>query len=715
MENQKQIQKRIRIETSEIELLVGVAGDGRCYQLYLGQKVAPASDEFFTLPIYEGADAALKPRVNEIYSCDGMDNFFETALSVKHNSGSITTELVYVNHTQNKVDDNVTVTDIQLKDNIFPIEVHLIYTTYARENIIKQHSTIQHNEKEDIELRKYLSCELHFSAPAYYLTQYTGDWAAENTRAVAPLTVGTKIIESKFATRACMLAQPYFMVDIGEESTETHGTVLVGQVAWTGNFRSTFCVDSTSHLRVLCGINPTMATYYLKPGQLFTTPDFIYTIGFNGKGQASRNFHDWARKYALKDGMGNRMVLLNNWETTYFDFDEQKLADLMKEAKKLGVDMFLLDDGWFGNKYPRKDDHAGLGDWQPMKSKLPNGVPALVKAAKEAGVKFGLWIEPEMVNPKSELFENHPDWVTLNPDRTPYYHRNQLVLDLCNPEVQDFVFGVVDHLKTENPDIVYFKWDCNSITTNLYSKYLGEHQSHYFYEYTNGFYKVCQRIKDKYPDLEIMLCSGGGARCDYKALEYFSEYWTSDDTDPIERIYIQYNASMFFPIKATAAHVTEWNRQSSYKFRVDVAMQGKFGYDIDPGKLSPDNKTFCTNAVALYNRLKPCILDGDLYRLVSPYSGNHSATSYIAKDGKNGVVFAFDLHPRWSEKLEKVRLAGLDPNAKYLLREINMMPNTQSTFAFNEKVLPGDYLMNVGLELFSWKHLESKVIEFIKQ
>ena len=434
-------------------------------------------------------------------------------------------------------------------------------------------------------------------------------------------------------------------------------------------------------------------------------------MSYDGASQGSRNLHNWARNYSLKDGKGSRLTLLNNWENTGFDFDQEKLAELMKEAKHLGVDMFLLDDGWFANKYPRKDDKAGLGDWEVTHSKLPGGVPALVDAAKEAGVKFGIWIEPEMVNPKSELFEKHPDWAIHDEKRNRYYYRNQLVLDLSNPEVQDYVYGVVEKLMKENPDIAFFKWDCNSPITNIYSPYLKEKQGNLYIDHVRGVYNVMKRVKENYPNVPMMLCSGGGARCDYEALKYFTEFWCSDNTDPVERAYIQWGFSQFFPAKAMCAHVTSWNKNTSVKFRTDMASMCKLGFDIGLKEMSSDELTYCQTAVANWKRLQPAVMDGDQYRLVSPYTSNHMAVNYVTKDLSKAVLFAYDIYPRFQEKLMAVKLQGLDPHKMYKVEEINLMPGVASTLEANGKVFSGDYLMKVGLNVFGYATTQSHVIE----
>lgn len=496
------------------------------------------------------------------------------------------------------------------------------------------------------------------------------------------------MIDTKLGARANMFVSPFFQLALDNSSQENAGEVLVGTIGWTGNFRFTFEVDNKNELRIISGINPYDSEYSLPAKEVFRTPDFYFTYSTQGKGEASRSFHDWARNHQVKNGNDTRMTLLNNWESTYFDFDENKLIGLMDEATKLGVDMFLLDDGWFANKYPRSSDHQGLGDWEETAGKLPNGVGRLVEEAQKKGIKFGIWIEPEMVNPKSELYEKHKDWVIHLPNRDEYYFRNQMVLDLSNPKVQDHVFGVVDNLMTKYPGIAFFKWDCNSPITNIYSVYLKDKQSHLYVDYVRGLYKVLDRIKAKYPDLPMMLCAGGGGRSDYEALKYFTEFWPSDNTDPIERLFIQWGYSQIFPSKTLCAHVTTWNRGTSIKFRTDVAMMYKLGFDIKLEDMNQNEHLYCDQAVKNYNRLKPVILEGDLYRLVSPYGSNHTSSMFVGKDKKTAAVFAFDIHPRYAEKTLPVRLQGLNADKKYRVKEINMMPGSGSSLKGNNQVSP---------------------------
>ena len=700
-------QKTIRVCTDNTDLVLQVNNNGRLYMVYLGDKLINASDvDKFEWTMDTGSDASVSQRGHEAYMCSGGEDFFEPALGVTHADGNKTTYLYYKD-SQVRAVNGGNETIVTLADNKYDVEVRLHYIAYPKQNVFKVWSEITNHEKKEISLWKYASTMLYFNSQKYFLTNYHGDWAREAQPAVQQLTYGKKIIDTKLGTRAAMHSQPFFELGFDMPASENIGRMMLGTIAWTGNFRCTFEVDNVGGLRVIPGINPYASAYKLKPGKTFATPEFIFTLSNNGSGEASRNLHDWARLYQLKDGTGDRMTLLNNWESTGFDFNQGSLADVMKEAKKLGVDMFLLDDGWFANKYPRNNDKAGLGDWEPNHSKLPDGIKGLTNAADEAGVKFGIWIEPEMVNPKSELFKKHPDWVIMQPGRDTYYYRNQLVLDLANPKVQDYVFSVIDNILKENPGVAYFKWDCNSPITNIHSPYLQENQENLYIEYVRGLYNVLQRIAKKYPEVPMMLCSGGGARCDYEALKYFTEFWCSDNTDPFERIYIQWSMSKFFPVKAMASHVTEWNKNTSMKFRLDVASMCKLGFDIDMASLSPDDYKLCQVAVANYKRLKPVILDGDMYRLVSPYECNHAAVSYVAKDRKSAVVFAYDLHPRYKEPVLNVRLQGLDPLQTYSIKELNL---TEGQTGFSGS-FTGDYLMKVGLKLFSASDGSSRVLE----
>ncbi|MBD5357477.1 MAG: alpha-galactosidase [Bacteroides sp.] len=692
----------IIISTDNTGLVYNIADNGRVYQKYFGKKLSNPSDY------------ATIPNGPEIYITGGMEDYYEPALQINHADGNKSTLLTYTGHKTTTLPDGAQQTVISLTDKAYGDNVDVYFIAYPAQDIIKTYTVISNGENKPIEVEKYASSILHFANGDYYLTQFNGDWASEVNASETKLEYGKKQLDSKLGTRADMFCSPFFQLGLDSPADENSGELLVGTLGWTGNFRFTFEVDHKGELRVISGINPEASRRTLAKGESFTTPEFIFTLSDEGRGKASRNFHDWARNYQVYKGNDTRMTLLNNWEATYFDFDEEKLIKLIGEAKELGVDMFLLDDGWFANKYPRHSDTQGLGDWQETRDKLPNGIKALTEAAKKNGVKFGIWIEPEMVNPKSELYEQHKDWVITLPNRDEYYFRNQLVLDLSNPKVQDYVFSVVDNLMTKYPDIAFFKWDCNSPITNIYSNYEKMNQDHLYVDYVKGLYNVLERIQKKYPDLMMMMCSGGGGRSDYEGLKYFTEFWPSDNTDPIERLYIQWGYSQIFPVKTQCAHVTTWNNSTPVKFRTNVAMMGKLGFDIKLDDMSKEDADYCRRAIKNYNSFKPIILEGDQYRLVSPYEGNHAATMYVGKNDGDAVLFTFDIYPRYKQNISKseaqVVMNGLNPKARYRVTETDRHDGNDQTIG----EYSGEYLMTVGLPLFTLNRLNSRVFSIKK-
>lgn len=683
----------IPIETKQNAIVLQADPKTNVKMVYYGPKLATQSDYANILSSYkQGSDYT---GVNdEAYTTSGTRNLFEPAITITHADGNNSLDLHYISHSVKKESDNVSITSIVLKDPVYNLETTLYYKVYYNENVVEQWSEIKNNEKGNVTLRKFASANLYLRGGAFFLTQYHGDWAKEMQPEESKITHGIKTLDSKLGTRANLFQPSVFMVSMDKPATENEGTVLYGTLAYSGNFRTDLELDQFDNLRIISGINNYASAYTLKPNEVFTTPAFLSTLSSTGKGTASRNLQAWARNYRLLDGKGTRLTLLNNWEATYFDFDENKLFGLIKDTQKLGVDMFLLDDGWFANKYPRNGDVAGLGDWDENKKKLPNGISSLVKEAKNNDVKFGLWIEPEMVNPKSELYEKHPDWVVKEAKREEFYFRNQLVLDLTNPKVQDFVFGVVDDLFTKNPELAYIKWDCNAVIYNAHSATL-KNQSHFYIEYVRGLYKVLERIRKKYPTVPMMLCSGGGGRVDYGALQYFTEFWPSDNTDPLERIFMQWEYSYFYPAISSSNHVTDWGKQP-IKFRTDVAMMGKMGFDIVVGHLSPNDLAFCQDAIKTYNQVKPIIWQGDQYRLSNPRENSVASMLYLTEDKKTGIVFNYLVNNRYAEGSKlPVKFNGLDAAKKYKISEINIYPGTKSSID-NSKTYTGDFLMKIG-------------------
>ena len=662
--------------------------------IYFGKKLSSAA-EYANIPGTYKQTGDYTNQLNSAYTPSGSRNLMEPAITVTHADGNNSLDLRYVSHNIDKVDGNVSILSVVLKDPIYDFTVTLYYKTFYKEDVVEQWSVIKHKEKGNVLLQKYASANLHLKAGnGFWLTQYHGDWAKEMQPEESKITHGIKTLDTKLGTRANLFMPSVFMVSMDKPATEDEGTVLYGSLEYSGNFKTDLELDYQNNLRIISGINNYASAYSLKPNEEFVTPAFLYTLSSTGKGTASRNMHDWARNYQLLDGKGSRLTLLNNWEATYFDFNESKLFELLKDTKKLGVDLFLLDDGWFANKYPRNGDVAGLGDWEENKTKLPNGISSLVKEAKNNDVKFGIWIEPEMVNPKSQLYEQHPDWVIKQPKREEHYFRNQLVLDLSNPKVQDFVFNVVDDLFTKNPELAYIKWDCNAVIYNAHSNYL-KNQNHFYIEYMRGLYKVLEKIRAKYPTVPMMLCSGGGGRVDYAALKYFTEFWPSDNTDPLERIFMQWEYSYFYPAISSSNHVTDWGKQP-IKYRTDVAMMGKLGFDIVVSHLKENDLKYVQGAINLYNNLKPIIWQGDQYRLANPREGSVASILYLNESKSNGVIFNYLVNNRYDEGSKfPIKLKGLDAGKKYQIKEVNLYPGTNSSIDAT-KTYSGDFLMKIG-------------------
>jgi alpha-galactosidase len=495
------------------------------------------------------------------------------------------------------------------------------------------------------------------------------------------------------------------MLSLDGPLSETSGRVLAGSLAWSGSFQCTFDHNG-QRVRALCGVNPFASTYYLEPDTTFTTPVMIWAWSDAGAGAMSRRLHAWARDFGFRDGRAPRSVLLNNWEATGFDFDFDRIARLFAPARELGVELFLLDDGWFGNKYPRINDRAGLGDWQPNRTRLPDGLGPLAGEAKKAGLDFGIWLEPEMVNPKSELFDAHPDWAIRQPRRELELQRNQLTLDLTRPEVQRFEWSIIQQVLSI-PGISYAKWDCNRYLTQPGSSWLApERQSHLWIDYVRNLYALMERTARTFPKTELMLCSGGGGRVDYGALKYFHEFWPSDNTDPVRRVPMQWDYSYFFPVMTLSSHVTHWGQRPMH-FACTVAMSARFGMDLDLAKLPAGDKAICAGAISAYKRIREVTHLGELYRLERPHGATRGAINFVATDKARAVVFVFQLK---DGQPTPVRPQGLAPARTYTVHELNPAPN-RSPLEQEGKTMTGEELMRDGVIPSCAKAVEACALE----
>ena len=698
-------EETVVVETQNTALVFKTDKSGQLRQSYIGERLSNA-DEY----------ASAGQNAIDAYPTFGGKAFGEAALRVVHTDGNTSTELAYVSHTTSS-EGNVVTTVITLQDPVYPFTVRLNFRAYQKEDIIEQWMEAEHQEKKPVTLYDFASASVSLVAHHYFLTEFHGDWAQEMKMEESELLYGTKKIDSKIGARSNQFAHACFLLSENGRAQEDAGHVLAGQLGWPGSWEMRFEVNQLGNLRVLTGMNPYASHYRLEKNKVFKTPSFYYTYSTTGTGTISRRFHRWAKRYSINQGDRTRMTLLNNWEATYFDFNEEVLKRIIHDAADMGFELFLLDDGWFGNKYPRNSDHQGLGDWETNHEKLPNGLGCLIKESTDQGIKFGIWLEPEMINPKSELYEKHPEWVITQPKREIDTQRHQMILDLCNPKVQDYVFSVVDNTMQQNPGIAYIKWDCNRYMTNAASPYLKpEVQSHLFIEYTRGLFKVLDRVREKYPDTEMMLCSGGGGRIDFATLKYFDEFWISDNTDALDRIFIQWGTTYFFPSMALASHVSVvpnhiTKRITPLKFRFDVAMSAKLGMDLQPKDMTEEDKTFAKKAIQEYYGIRQIVQQGDLYRLLSPYESTKTAMMYVTEKQDKAVVFAYLLKKNINGEKTPLVLKGLDPNKRYQLKEVNKDEKRYSWFKPLEgQTFTGDYLMKYGLRFPMYDEFDSKVI-----
>ena len=639
------------------------------------------------------------------YPAFGLQTMGEKAIAATQPDGNMSLDLKIEQVKQYPTKDGE-VTEILLKDKVYPFEIKQYYKAYQGTDIISTWIEIMNNGKKSVTLYRFVSAYLPVQRGDNWLTHFHGHWGAENMLEEEKLTNGQKVISNKDGMVNTETDNPSFMLSIDGKPQEEYGHILGGTLAWTGNYL--LKMDSTNTtLHIIAGINEENSHYKLESKETFKTPEFAMTYSTSGKGGVSRAFHRWARMYKLSHGNVERDILLNSWEGVYFKVNQEGMDQMMKSFSALGGELFVMDDGWFGNKYSRDRGDSSLGDWTVNKKKLPLGIEGLIASAKKHKIKFGLWIEPEMSNTKSELFEKHPEWILQCKNRPLSTGRGgtQIVLDLTNPEVQDFVFSVIDNLMTHYPEIAYMKWDANSCMLDYGSPYLPkEKQSHLYIEYHRGLNKVLERIRAKYPQLILQACAGGGGRINYGILPYFDEFWTSDDTDALQRVYLQWGVSCFYPAIAMAAHVSadknhQTGRYLPLKFRFDVAMSGRLGMEMQPEDMTEADKEFTQRAIQAYKGIRPIVQFGDLYRLISPYENKGVASlMYVAPEKDRAVFYAYKMNHFINMTIPNVKMNGLDPQKKYQLIDLTPLSKNKPCSLHN-KIISGKILMEKGIAL----------------
>jgi alpha-galactosidase len=652
--------ERITIDAGATVLVLGVADDGRLHQLGFGGP--GVLDEGAAFPV------ALYPLA---YPTFGEEPLREPALRVTHADGATSTRLV-VRAVADEAEGEGRHHRIDLGDRVAPLAVALHLRTWPEAGIIEQWVEVANEGDAPCALHQAASCAPALAGTDPYLTHWGGGWAHEWTETTEPIAFGTKVVGSAGGVRPSLHRAPVVLYAPEGRAEEEAGTVVAATVAWGGDCRFDVEMAMHRHCRLIAGTQHRGAERTLEPGQRFATPSALLVWSDAGVGPTSRALHAHVRRHVVRDGGRDRAIVANNWEAMGFDLGDEGLARLVDASAEVGAELFLLDDGWFGDRHPRDDDTQGLGDWVVDRAKLPHGLAPTIERAMARGLRFGLWVEPEMVNPRSELAEAHPDWAIGEPGREAREERQQLVLDLCRPEVAEFVVGTIDRLLAEHPQISYLKWDANRDLTEPGSRALpADRQSHLPIDRVRATEAVMAEVARRHPDVELMLCASGGGRSDLATLRWFHELWTSDDTDPVDRVRIQWGASHLLPANVLGAHVTRWGAKP-VAFGCAVAMSARFGFDLPLADLADDELAAARAAVAGYRRLRPLVQRGDLHRLVSPVGSPVAALAYLDPTGvgaDRAAVFAYRLEAG-DPPVAVVAVPGLEPDETYVVEDL---------------------------------------------
>ncbi|MBQ7258892.1 MAG: alpha-galactosidase [Paludibacteraceae bacterium] len=710
------------LRTPNTQLILSAEQGQDLQLLYYGDKSATIED---LTNANANANAALP-------AFGTVDMVVLPALQVQHADGDLNLELVVQSVEPLPLQGESEGACITLRDKLQPVTVRVFYKAWHNVDIIETWTEIVHQEKKPIVLKRFDSGTLTIPNGDNWLLHLHGDWAAEATPTVEPITRGVKTIRNTDGARNAHLDAPEVMISLDGKPQENNGRVIGAALCWSGNYEIRVAnSQSQGKCQLYAGIDPQSSEYVLAPKTVFTTPHLALTYSTEGMGGVSRAFHRWARTCGmLHNGLATRDILLNSWEGIYFDITEERIVAMMNDIASFGGELFVMDDGWFGAKYPRNNDSSSLGDWVVDTRKLPHGLKGIIDQrpmanananANDQRLKFGLWIEPEAVNTTSELFEKHPEWALQVRGRELKLGRGgtQLVLDMSNPKVQDFVFNLVDTLLTNYPEISYIKWDANASIQNYGSPYNANAnanaKANLYVDYHLGLIKTLERIRAKYPNVVMQNCASGGGRANYGLMPYFDEFWVSDNNDALQRVFIQWATSYFFPSNAMAQHIggspyLMTGRVTPIKFRCDVAMSGRLGMELQPAHMTDEERAQCTTAIADYKELRDVIQLGNLYRLASPYSLSQgegrgevseqqvASLMYVNDTKDHAVLFAYGLTSFMKQQSRRIRLAGLDPNRTYTLTERNIRHGEQPC-ALHGKSFTGAYLMSVGLNI----------------
>ena len=699
--------RQFHLTNGEISYIFRVSEDGKLLQLYYGAAV-PERDYSYLVELQHRPMTTYRKEGDLRYSLEhvrqefpeyGTTDFRHPAIYLRQENGSRITDFVYVSHqmvdgkpaleglpaTYTEAQTEAKTLILTLRDELTEVEVQLFYTIFADWPVIARSSKVINQGRETCYLESLASLSLDLPDADYDWLQLSGAWARERHIKERPLQQGIQSIES---TRG--ISSPHhnpFVALKRPETTEFSGPVLGAALVYSGNFLIQAEVDTYDVTRLQLGINPFCFEWKLAAGQSFTSPEVLLVYSERGLNGMSQVFHQLFRRRLARGYWRERArpILINNWEATYFDFSENQLLELAEKAQQVGVELFVLDDGWFGQ---RTNDRAGLGDWFVNPERLPQGLGSLAERIHVLGMKFGLWFEPEMVNKDSQLYRTHPDWLLAVPDRQPHHGRNQFVLDYSRPEVVDEIFERLSAV-IEEAQLDYIKWDMNRPLTDVFSSaWPADQQGEIFHRYVLGVYDLYERLISRYPSLLFESCSSGGGRFDPGMLYYAPQAWTSDDSDAIERLKIQYGTSLLYPLSSMGAHVSivpnhQTNRLTPLKTRGNVAFFGSFGYELDLNQLSPEELAEVREQIAFYKLHRELIHNGTFYRLQSPFKGDgQTAWMVVSQDQNTALLGTFKVLNQVNRSHQRLQLKGLAVDKVYRLEG---------------RVYTGAELMRVGL------------------
>lgn len=693
----------------QISYIMTVLKNGNMGQLYFGKRIRDKEDFSYLMEdaarcmascVYEGSKRFSLEHIKQEYPVYGTSDYREPAIEVVQKNGSRISDFQYQGYeivkgkpalkglpaTYAEAEDEAVTLKLWVKDSLTGVTLELLYTIFEGRAALARSVKVRNEGEDAVYLTRVMSLCMDLPDFEYEWVQLSGAWARERHVRTRKLEYGIQSVDSKRGHSSH--EQNPFVVLKRPHTTEKAGEAIGFSLVYSGNFLAQAEVDTHDTLRMLLGINPFGFEWKLEAGDEFQSPEAVMVYTDAGLNDMSHTFH---RLYRSRLARGywrdkERPILINNWEATYFDFDADKLVEIAKTAKECGVELFVLDDGWFGNRY---DDTAGLGDWVANEERLPGGIAAISERIEALGMKFGLWFEPEMANKDSRLYREHPDYLIHTPGRRDSHGRYQYVLDFSRKEVVDYIYGMMAKI-LRDAKVSYVKWDMNRSITECYSGSLpADRQGEVFHRYILGVYDLYERLTGEFPEILFESCASGGARFDPGMLYYAPQAWTSDDTDAAERLKIQYGTSLCYPISSMGSHVSmtpnhQLLRNTPLHTRANVAYFGTFGYELDLNRLTEEEREEVKGQVAFMKKYRRLLQFGTFYRLSNPFEKNVTAWMVVSEDRRTALVGYYRVLNQVNAPYSRLQLQGLSPELCY----VNEEDHTEHY---------GDELMNLGL------------------